>query len=105
MPMLKKEFLLHEIWVCKGIDSGQDLKHSFKQLKMKGCEKFIPKSSLELKSGRPQFQELLSNLKKDDTIVVTKLDRFARSSEDAIHIIRELFEKGVKVHISEYGID
>ncbi|MGH0792432.1 recombinase family protein, partial [Bacillus cereus] len=39
-----------------------------------------------------------------DTLVVTKLDRFARSTVDAIQIIRTLFEKGVKVHILNMGL-
>ena len=32
------------------------------------------------------------------------LDRFARSTVDAIHTVRELFEKGVKVHVLNMGL-
>ena len=41
----------------------------------------------------------MSILETGDTLVVTKLDRFARSTVDAIQTVRTLFEKGVKVHI------
>ncbi|PAV29358.1 hypothetical protein CIL05_10825 [Virgibacillus profundi] len=37
-------------------------------------------------------------------VVVTKLDRFARSSLDGINIIKDLFECGVKVHVLNMGI-
>jgi DNA invertase Pin-like site-specific DNA recombinase len=47
---------------------------------------------------------LLSVLKEGDTLVVTKLDRFARSAGDAIDIVKGLFEKGVRVHILNMGL-
>lgn len=37
-------------------------------------------------------------------MVVTKLDRFARSTVDAIQTVRTLFDKGVRVHILNMGI-
>src|SRR5699024_10648506 len=39
-----------------------------------------------------------------DTLVVTKLDRLARSAIDGIETIRELFQKGVRVHILNMGL-
>ena len=44
------------------------------------------------KADRPEFQALLSMLETGDTLVVTKLDRFARSAAYAIQIVRQLFE-------------
>ncbi len=46
----------------------------------------------------------MANLKEGDTLIVTKLDRFARSTVDGIHTIKNLFEKGVKVHILNMGL-
>lgn len=57
-----------------------------------------------IRAYRPQFQELLSKLEKGDTLVVTKLDRFARFALDAIKIIRELFDKGIRVNILNMGV-
>ena len=37
-------------------------------------------------------------------LVVTKLDRFARNVTEGINIIRELFQKKVKVHILNVGL-
>ena len=47
---------------------------------------------------------MLQLLEEGDTLVVTKLDRFARSALDGINIIRELFEKGIKVHVLNMGL-
>ena len=52
---------------------------------------------------RPAFQALLDKLKASDTLVVTKLDRFARTAIDGVQTVRSLFERGVKVHILNMG--
>ena len=48
--------------------------------------------------------ENLRELLKEDTLVVTKLDRFARSVEQASDLITELIDKGVKVNVLNLGI-
>jgi DNA invertase Pin-like site-specific DNA recombinase len=45
-----------------------------------------------------------TKLEAGDTLVITKLDRFARSTEDAIQTIKSLFEKGIKVHVLNMGL-
>jgi|SRR5690554_1988096 len=56
------------------------------------------------KGDRPEFSKLLKVLKEGDTLIVTKLDRFARSTLEGTKIIKELFEKGVVVHILNLGV-
>jgi len=83
---------------------GQDLEAQIQALKGEGCEKIYSEKFTGTKVDRPQFQELLSILREGDTLVVTKLDRFARSASDAIQIVRELFDRGVRVHILNMGL-
>ena len=52
---------------------------------------------------RTEFNKLLDTLSKGDTLTVTKLDRFARTAEDAISIIRALVKRGVRVNILNMG--
>ncbi|MDR4369612.1 recombinase family protein, partial [Bacillus cereus] len=73
-------------------------------LEKEGCKKIYSEKFTGTKFDRPKFQELLSVLEKGDSLVVTKLDRFARSTEHAIQTIKMLFDKGVKVHILNMGI-
>ena len=38
-------------------------------------------------------------LQEGDTLVVTKLDRFSHTAIDGVSEVRELFNRGVRVHI------
>src|SRR5690606_41938637 len=67
--------------------------------KNEGCleENIFKDKFTGTKRDRPNFNKVLDVLQEGDTLVVTKLDRFARSSLDGINIIRDLFERGIKV--------
>ncbi|WP_369900560.1 recombinase family protein [Bacillus manliponensis] len=82
----------------------QDLEAQMQTLKGEGCDEIYSEKFTGTKADRPQFRELLSKLQKGDTLVVTKLDRFARSTVDAIQTVKALFEKGVKIHILNMGL-
>jgi DNA invertase Pin-like site-specific DNA recombinase len=83
---------------------GQDLEGQIQTLEKEGCEKIYSEKFTGTKKERPQFQQLLQELNSGDTLVVTKLDRFARSTVDGIQTVKELFDKGVKVHILNMGL-
>ncbi len=83
---------------------NQDLESQIRMLKKEGCEKIYAEKFTGTKFERPKFQELLSVLKSGDTLVVTKLDRFARSTVDGIQTVKMLSDKDVKVHILNMGL-
>ncbi|MGM0828084.1 MAG: recombinase family protein [Bacillota bacterium] len=83
---------------------GQDLQAQLNVLEKEGCDKIYSEKFTGTKADRPQFQALLSQLTEGDTLVVTKLDRFARSTAEALGIVKELFERGVKVHVLNMGL-
>lgn len=56
------------------------------------------------KSDRPSFNELINKLEQGDTLVVTKLDRFARSMIEGSKIVNELIDKGVRVNVLNIGV-
>ena len=82
----------------------QDLEAQLQALEKEGCDKIYSEKFTGTKTDRPKFQELLKQLKKDDTLVVTKLDRFARTTKEGIEIVKELFDRGVKVHVLNMGL-
>jgi DNA invertase Pin-like site-specific DNA recombinase len=49
--------------------------------------------------ARPGLREALAACRAGDTLVVTKLDRLARSLPDARDIVEELTERGVRLNI------
>jgi DNA invertase Pin-like site-specific DNA recombinase len=75
------------------------------ELKNAGCqeENIYFESVSGVKLERKEFQRMLSILKSGDTIMVTKLDRFARSSIDAQTTVKDLLEKGIKVNVLNMG--
>lgn len=56
------------------------------------------------KTDRPEFDKLIAKIKEGDTLVVTKLDRFARSMSQGSELVSELIDKGIKVYILNIGI-
>jgi DNA invertase Pin-like site-specific DNA recombinase len=53
---------------------------------------------------RPKCTELLEKLEPGDTVVVTKLDRLARSAGEGSKLVKELIAKGINVHILNMGL-
>lgn len=54
-------------------------------------------------TDRPQLELLLQRIKSGDTLMVTKLDRIARSVRQGIGLIEELAQRGVTVHVLNMG--
>lgn len=84
--------------------TSQDLAAQINILEREGCEKIYSEKFTGTKADREQFQKLLSVLQEGDTLVVTKLDRFARSALDAIQTVRKLFDRNIKVHVLNMGL-
>ena len=53
---------------------------------------------------RPLFNQLLDKAQENDYVIVTKLDRFCRSTKEGLEYIDLLMNKGVKIHILNMGL-
>ena len=82
----------------------QDLEVQIKALQAEGCEVIYKEKFTGTKTDRPEFNKLLEALQEGDTLVITKLDRFARSAVEGIQTVKVLFARGVKVHILNIGL-
>lgn len=82
----------------------QDLDGQLRLLEAEHCDNIYSEKITGTKSDRPEFKKLLETIQSGDTLVVTKLDRFARSTQDALNIIKFLFEKGVRINVLNLGI-
>ncbi|MEH7236230.1 recombinase family protein [Bacillus sp. JJ1562] len=83
---------------------AQDLEVQIQALQAEGCEVIFKEKFTGTKTDRPEFNKVLEALQEGDTLVVTKLDRFARSAVEGIQTVKALFERGVKVHILNIGL-
>lgn len=83
---------------------GNSLEDQVKALKEYGCQEIITEAFSGKTMDRPQFCELLERLTAGDTLVVCKLDRFARTTIEGVQTVQDLFHKGIKVHILNMGL-
>ncbi len=85
---------------------GQDLEVQLDALKRAGCEVVrSEKVSGTSKDGRSELQTILDFVRSGDTIVITRIDRLARSVKDLQDIVFELRAKGVSLRATEQPID
>lgn len=87
--------------------SGQSLDIQNEELAKAGCEKvFAEKVTGRSTKDRHQLGEALDFVREGDTLVVTRLDRLARSVGDLHQIIERLTSKGVSFKcLNQSGVD
>ena len=84
----------------------QDLAIQVAALKAAGCQTIrSEKKSGTDRSARTELQILLDFLREGDTLVVTRIDRLARSMKDLQDIVHELKGRGVMLRATEQPID
>ena len=83
---------------------GNSLEAQEQELRANGASIIYKDGYTGTKADRPQFNALLGEIKSGDTLIVCKLDRFARNAEDAIHITKDLVSKEITVNILNMGI-
>lgn len=75
-----------------------------RELENLGCDKIF-KEQVSSVAKREQLEQALDFVREGDTLVVTKLDRLARSTQHLLEICSLLEEKGVALSITNLGID
>ena len=83
---------------------GNSLEIQEKLMREHGATKIFYDVYTGVKNDRPQLQILLKKLKKGDTVLVTKLDRIARSVKEGVELIESLIKKGITVNILNLGV-
>jgi DNA invertase Pin-like site-specific DNA recombinase len=84
----------------------QDLTVQRQALRAAGCSVIrAEKKSGNRRDGRTELQVLLDFVQLGDTLVVTRIDRLARSLKDLQHIVHELKNRGVALRATEQPVD
>lgn len=83
---------------------GQKLEPQIEILRKAGARMIYSEKYTGTTMERPVFESLLQVVKPKDTIIITKLDRFARNTGEAIEVIHSLFSKNITVNILNLGI-
>src|SRR6476620_4001704 len=74
---------------------GQTLASQDAQLHAAGCAKVYSEKASGARTDRPELAKLLRRLDSGDVLMVTRLDRLARSTRDLLNILHTLGERGV----------
>jgi DNA invertase Pin-like site-specific DNA recombinase len=82
---------------------GQDLAVQLEKLAAAGVEKVYEEKQSGLDKSRPKLAEVLDFVREGDVLVVTKLDRLARSAVHLHQIVDRLNEKGVGFRVLDDG--
>lgn len=88
----------------KSQEDNTSLNNQIELLKQNGCIEIFDEVYTGATMNRPVLNELLQKLERGDTLIVTKLDRFTRSTQEGIKTIKELTERGIKVNILNMGV-
>lgn len=87
---------------------GQLDGHSIEEQSQKILERYfnaeIIEESYSGAKDREIFNKVLLTLEAGDTLVVTKLDRFCRTTKEGLQYIDLLMGNGVKIHILNMGL-
>ncbi len=75
--------------------TSQNLDLQLDALKKAGCEKIYHDQISGSVINRPALDSLLQEIRKDDVLVIWKLDRLGRSFRDLISLVNDLLERGV----------
>jgi DNA invertase Pin-like site-specific DNA recombinase len=86
------------------IDQEAGFQAQIKSLKAAGCEKVFAEQ-VSSTAQREQLEDALEYAREGDTLVVTKLDRLARSVSHLVAICGRLETKGIALKVLDQAID
>ena len=85
------------------VEQNED--RQFKGLEKYGIEKWYTEKVSGKNTERPEFQRMMEEVKKGDTIYVHDFSRFARNTRDLLNIQYELQNKGVHLVSNKEQVD
>jgi DNA invertase Pin-like site-specific DNA recombinase len=74
--------------------TGQDLDGQLGRLKDAGCARVYREKVSGARSDRPELRKAIKALQSGDTLMITRLDRLARSTRDLLNVLDEVARAG-----------
>ena len=72
---------------------GQSFEGQIAQLKAAGCTKIFREKISGARTDRAQLARLLAVVEKGDVVIITRLDRLARSTRDLLNVLAAIADK------------
>ncbi|MBR7653313.1 recombinase family protein [Brucella oryzae] len=86
-------------------DQKAGLEAQLRDLSAAGASRIFHEELSSVATKRPELERALDYVREDDTLIVTKLDRLARSVADLVAITKTLRTKGVALRILSMNLD
>ena len=83
---------------------GNSLEAQREALTAAGAEKIYTDAFTGTKMERPEWDKLRAQLRRGDVLIVTRLDRLARSVSQASGLITDMIDEGITIHVLNLGI-
>lgn len=83
--------------------AGQDLHEQIQELRAAGAQKVFSEKYTGTTTKRPVFSSLTATLAPDDVLMVTKLDRLARNTREALNVVNALLTHNIKIQVINLG--
>jgi DNA invertase Pin-like site-specific DNA recombinase len=92
--------------ICQDIDrrAARRLRSAKRELDEAGCDEVFSEQVSSV-AARAKLDEALKFIRKGDVLVVTKLDRLARSMRDLVDIVAKIEAKGATLRILAMNLD
>ena len=81
----------------------QDLSSQVSDLKNAGATIIYRDKFTGTTADRPEFDKLMAKIDSGDTLIVTKLDRLARNTQDALNIVKKMNAEGIILRVLNIG--
>ena len=88
---------MNSIGYARVSTSGQTLDAQLEQLGAAGCRSVFRETMGGARSDRPELRKALEALSEGDVLIVTRLDRLARSTRDLLDIVHTIETRGAKL--------
>lgn len=85
--------------------TDQNLTAQLESLTNAGTNRIYKEKISGVKKDRPELSAMLDYVREGDTVMVTKLDRIARSTKHLLNIVDQLQDKGVSFKVLNIDLD
>jgi DNA invertase Pin-like site-specific DNA recombinase len=95
MLISQEEIAMTAFGYARVSTDGQTVAAQVAQLRAAGCAKVYSETASGAKTDRAELSKVLRVLQPGDVLIVTRLDRLARSTRDLLNVLHQLGERQV----------
>lgn len=96
---------MEKVGYARVSSTGQSLDVQLEKLNQVGCQRIYQEKRSGRTSNRPEFQACMNYLREGDTLVITRLDRLARSVVHLAQLAKRFEQEKINLIVIDQNID